>query len=928
MHTKTSTEIVRRRFVRGLATGLLLTQPALQMFAQNTAPASAPAADDPAIMLDKFEVTAGFAGSLAAAAESKQQNKAIVEVIMAEDIGKLPDVSIADSLTRLTGLTTQRTNGRSQAISIRGLTGDFSTGMLNGREQVSTSLNRSVEYDQYPAELLNGVVVYKTAAANLTGQGLAGTVDLQTVRPLDKGRRTIALNGYYEWTEYGQLTPGADDKGQRFNVSYIDQFNNGTVGVAVGFSHSSKPFEGEQFQAWGYPTDSAGNFMIGGTKSYVRTSNLDRDGLMAVLEYKPNDNVHSVVDVYTSEFEELQLLRGMEIPMAFWSSAVLQPGYTVSGGLITNSTLTNIQPVVRNDTFRRTDDLFAIGWNLKMNQKGAWPITFDAGYSKVDRRDTNIETWSGIGFRGTPTTTADSVTVRLSPGEIPQIKTTKEYASGSGMAISDPQGWGPSTLPGGGMYGYFKEFAAKDEMGQFQLSTRHDFGHELLKDVEFGVSYTERYKRDGEKPSGFLHRTTNTPGTIPLPASIGTTSMDFMGLGRIYAYDALAAWNAGVFGFTENRDTGIVANRFEINESISRAYAQLNLDTKWGNLPVSGNLGVQVIGVDQESTGWAASGTALNRTTQGDKYTDVAPSLNLVFQPRDRTFVRFSVARQIARPRMHDMRAGRTWSYSPALASSTSLSQSPWSGGGGNPLLRPWKSDSIDLSLEQYFTDNRGYISLAGFVKDLKNFIYQQNTVADFTGYPVSAGPEPALRRGIISAPANGDGGKIQGVELTISLASELISDSIRGFGLIVGGAYTDSSVKPWGPTGGDAPIAGLSRKVTNATFYYERHGFSARVSHRYRSENRQYITTFGVPNLSGDVSPNGGFSVAQPESVFDAQVSYSLQSGALKGLTFYLQGYNLTDEPLVTYNNGDPRQVINYQQYGASYSAGVSYKF
>lgn len=923
MHTNNSTDIVRRRLLCGLATGLLLAQPAL--YGQQTTPAST---TEPVVMLEKFEVVAGFAGSLAAATEAKQNNKAIVEVIMAEDIGKLPDVSIADSLTRLTGLTTQRTNGRSQAISIRGLTGDYSTGMLNGREQVSTGLNRAVEFDQYPAELLNSVVVYKTAAANLVGQGLAGTIDLQTVKPLDRGQRTIAVNAYYEWTEYGKLTPGADDKGQRFNLSYVDQFADGKLGLAIGISHSSKPFEGEQFQAWGYPRDAQGNFALGGTKSYVRTSNLDRDGIMAVLEYKPNENIHSIVDVYTSDFEENQLMRGMEIPLAFWSSATLQPGYTTSGGLITRATLTNIMPVIRNDNFRRTDDLFAIGWNLKLNQKGAWPVEFDAGYSKVTRRDYNIETWSGISFRGTPFTTADSVTVNLSPGSIPRITTTREYASGAGMQISDPQGWGPSSLPGGGMYGYHKEFRARDELGQFRLTTHRALDGEMFNSVEFGVSYTERYKRDGENPSNFVNRANNIVGGIPLPPSVGTTDFSFMGLGRIYAYDPFLAWNSGVFGFTPNRDTGIVANRFEILERINRAYAQLNIDTKWGNLPVTGNLGVQVINVDQKSSGFAASGNTLNAVSQGDRYTDIAPSLNLVFQPQERLFVRFSAARQLARPRMHDMRAGRTWGYNPALATSTDLSRSPWSGGGGNPKLRPWKSDSLDLSLEQYFPDNRGYIAASAFYKKLNNFIYEQNTLGDFTGFPVSAGPAPALRQGIISAPANGDGGKIQGLELTLSLPSELFSEAIRGFGVVIGGAYTDSSIKPWGPRGGDAPISGLSRKVANATLYYERKGFSARVSQRYRSENRQYITTFGVPNLSGDVNPHGGFSVALPETVVDAQVSYNLQSGPLKGLTIYLQGYNLTDEPLVTYNNNDPRQVINFQQYGASYSAGFSYKF
>ena len=147
---------------------------------------------DEVVTLEAFTVTSGFSGSLAAAAEIKQKQNLISEVVAAEDIGKLPDVSIAESLTRLPGLTTQRLNGRAQAIVIRGLNGDFSTALLNGREQVSAGAGRSVEFDQYPAELLSGVQVYKSTDASLVGQGLAGTVDMQTVRPLAHGRRTVA----------------------------------------------------------------------------------------------------------------------------------------------------------------------------------------------------------------------------------------------------------------------------------------------------------------------------------------------------------------------------------------------------------------------------------------------------------------------------------------------------------------------------------------------------------------------------------------------------------------------------------------------------------------------------------------------------------------------------------------------------------------
>ena len=123
-------------------------------------------------MIEEIVVT-GFRQSLQNAMEIKRDSELIVEAISADEFGKLPDNSIAEALTRLTGLAGQRLNGRQQVISIRGLAPDFSTALLNGRQQVSAGDNRGVEFDQYPSELLSEVVVYKTPAASLTGQGLA-----------------------------------------------------------------------------------------------------------------------------------------------------------------------------------------------------------------------------------------------------------------------------------------------------------------------------------------------------------------------------------------------------------------------------------------------------------------------------------------------------------------------------------------------------------------------------------------------------------------------------------------------------------------------------------------------------------------------------------------------------------------------------------
>jgi iron complex outermembrane receptor protein len=138
-------------------------------------------------------VVTGLRRGLADSISIKRRETSIVEAVSAEDIGKLPDVSIAESIARLPGLAAQRVNGRAQVISIRGLAPDFTTTLLNGRQQASSGDNRAVEFDQYPSELLSGVVIYKTPDAEVSGMGLSGTADLRTVRPLTFGDRAVAV---------------------------------------------------------------------------------------------------------------------------------------------------------------------------------------------------------------------------------------------------------------------------------------------------------------------------------------------------------------------------------------------------------------------------------------------------------------------------------------------------------------------------------------------------------------------------------------------------------------------------------------------------------------------------------------------------------------------------------------------------------------
>jgi iron complex outermembrane receptor protein len=189
---------------------------------------------------DDAIVVTGFRASIDSSAAQKKSNTSIVEVVSSEDLGKLPDLSIAESLSRLPGLATQRLDGRANVVSIRGLAPDFTTTLLNGREQVSAGNNRGVELDQYPTELLNGAVVYKTPDAKLIGQALGGTIDMKMIRPIAYGKQQVVVTARGEINDLGKLNPDVSNKGYRANIFYVDQ-NRKSAGTLGAIRTSTRP---------------------------------------------------------------------------------------------------------------------------------------------------------------------------------------------------------------------------------------------------------------------------------------------------------------------------------------------------------------------------------------------------------------------------------------------------------------------------------------------------------------------------------------------------------------------------------------------------------------------------------------------------------------------------------------------------------------
>ena len=912
----------RARLMSGAATGLalLLTTTGLA-HAQDKA---APAADT----VEEITVT-GIRASIENAIALKKSSSSIVEAISAEDIGKLPDISIAESLARLPGLTAQRLDGRAQSISIRGLGPDYNTVLLNGREQVSTGDNRGVEFDQYPSEILSGVLVYKTPDAALIGQGLAGTADLQTIRPLKYGKKVLSANARYEFNSEDKLNPDAKDKGHRLSATFVDQFMNDTLGVAVAVSDISTPTQSRRFNAWGYPNVSSGGpLVIGGAKPYVQSNNLKRTGVIGVLEYSPTDKFHTSLDLYYSKFREKQILRGIELPL-FWSSATLQPGYTAKDGLITNGVYSGVKGVMRNDLNTRHTTLKSAGWNIAYDTDNGWTLAADLSHSDAKRTDVIFESYAGTGPNGSGAT--DTMTFNTTPGAGTTFGSTLDYTNSTLFMLTDPQGWGAGAAGGAlTQAGFYNTPSIKDELNAVRLSAQRDLTWGPINKVEFGYNASRREKSK-EVHESFLtfggRIADGAPQSRPIPkeALLGTVSLNLIGIKAMLAYDPTYLLKNGYYTLIADQNPAVQTRNWAVKEDVQIAYAKFNIDSTVGSIPVTGNTGLQVVYTDQSSTGTRVNPADTAHPANndgGDKYTYVLPSLNLTFDLSNETFLRFGAARTLARARMDELRASQSFNMNAGNLTSTDPNNSYFSTDGGNPELRPYIADGVDVSLEKYF-GRSAYISAAGYYKKLSNFVNSNSShLEDFSAFkPLLSPAQQALlgtTQGVAKGPENGKGGYIRGIELSASIQGDIFYEPLRNFGLIISGSYTDSSVK----LDDNSPaidMPGLSKKVINTTFYYENNGFNARISNRYRSKFLGEVAGLSAARI---------YRTVDTESVLDAQLGYEFRQGPLDGLSILLQANNITDEPFKTYENGDPRRTIDYQKYGTTYMVGVSYRF
>ena len=925
----------------GASSQALAAALALAAFAAPAAAQDVPAAD-PAQSADtqgEDIVITGIRASLASSAAIKRDQAMIVDSISSEDIGKLPDVSIADSLARLPGVTAQRLEGRDQRLSIRGLGPDFSTTLLNGREQVTVGDNRGVEYDQYPSEFFKTVNVYKSADASLVAAGIAGTVDLRMLRPLDS-KTAFVVSARGQMNEKDKLNPDGSRYGYRASATYVGKFAGDTLGIAIGLSAQSTPTQIERYAAWGFPTEPAagGNLFLGGAKPYVQSNVLKRYGGVATVEWEPSENFHSTFDALYSHFEETQRLRGIEFPIAptWGSNAVIQPGFTVEDGLVTEATLTNVVAVQRNDYNKRTAKNLSLGWNNDLRLSDTIHFVVDASWSRATRTDFLLETYSGTGYNQSGA--KDTIRISHNSDGTYDIVPTLDYTNTGIISLTDPRGWGFNGTQTVVQAGFLNRPDFTDDLKALRASFNGEIDGSIFKRWEIGANYSRREKQSRYKsyflcpPGGGTNCTvaSGTPLSFAVPADAvldEQVSLDYLGVPAMLTYDPMKVYGLLNQVF-DNRPDSLVRDNV-ITEKVLTGYAKLAIDGTVGGKALKGSLGFQVVHTKQGSSGQIAAlqaGVVTASPVEGEtSYTNFLPSATFSVELDDGFFIKLGAAQTMVRPRLDQERITQAVSVDFSKIGLGSLPQnSPFSSNGGNFELKPYKSGNIDVSFEKYFPGG-GYLALTGFYKHLTDFVDPNNSVLyDFSAL-LSVLP-PAQRAivvaqnaqfGLVKAPANTGRGEILGVEATASLPFSVFSQSLDGFGIFASGSYVDSKIV----YADNSPVTlpGQSKWIGSGTAYFEKNGFQARATYRWRDEF--------LAELAG-LSANPEYRTGKAEGVLDAQIGYEFQSGPLTGLSILAQAKNITDAPFVTTEAGDTRLAREYQRYGRDYYLGLTYKF
>ncbi len=893
-----------------VATGLVVSMNAQ---AQDAAAAQPGQATE----LDTVVVT-GIRGSIEKALDVKRDAKSHVEVVTAEDIGKLPAKNVADTLRELPGVNISSSSAseggfdEADRVSMRGTSPGLTQTLVNGHNigtgdwfvlsQVQT-VGRSVSYSLLPSEIVDQVVVHKGSEAKLVEGGSAGSVDIITRRPLQYADNFTATGSL--GAVYSDL-PGKTDP----QVSALFNWKNdaGTIGVMVqGFSEERHLRRDGQEVVGGYgqiAADSAAalaNPQLAGAYypnllgAVLFEQERKRTGGVLDIEVKAGDNLTLNLNAFASKLEADNYNRNYML----WTSHALGNGATfanavVQNGVITSGTL-NPDGTANDGAYGVYDMISRPGAKSSSNY-----VALDADWRASDSLGFKFQLGTSKGKGSSPTQDVLETGIGQGAG-----------ASWAMHGINEVIDWnlgGNNTaanhLPNAGWIFGGQGIDVSDKEDWFAADGEYGFTGGVLASLDFGVRYSEHERKNDFEIAQGPNWATDWQNIANYPTDAAHYPGDFgNGIGGsvpsgiwYYTPEQLAAINAE-FANRNNPERFYFSDVYGVKEKVSAAYVQANFEgERW-----SGNVGLRYVKTDgtirynqalpvASGIPGAITGSAFGDylpVTVDNSYNKLLPSVNLKLDLDDNVVARIAASKTMTRP-----------DYS-ALAGSLSLDDLTHTGSGGNPQLDPLISTNFDVALEWYYAP-RALLSASLYSMHLKDYVgfgtttiaYKDQAASHETGTDVYSDY-------LVSVPVNTDG-KVTGLELNWQ---QPIGE---WFGVSANYTRANSS------TEGGKPLNGTSRNTYNVAGYFENDTFSARVAYSFREA------------FYAGVSRTDAFY----EDDFGT-VSASLNYKATDWLTISLDGLNLND-PIKSYYTKTAAGVLPYAMYsnGRQYYLNFRFKF
>ncbi len=866
--------------------------------AQDSAPAATstkPGEEEP-VVLGEY-VVAGVRTSLIQAQEIKQNSIQLVDSIVAQDIGKLPDNTVADALQRVPGIQVARDNGEVNSVVIRGLP-DLGT-TLNGHE-IFTGTGRGVALQDIPAELVAGVDVYKSNTPEQIEGGIAGLIDIRLRRPFDFKGFEVAGGGR---GIYGKYADKMSWTGSALLSNRWKLAGGGEFGVLLSASMSRYHFMDQRvFNFLWEPVDAPGGTITPGQSkivlpvtagSLITPGDRKRSGYNLSLQWRPTSELELYSDFLFTGYRnkhDVHFFIGFPRFGAFQTVNLVSGTNVVKSEVTTNNFHLNSTQAFQD----RTDSYQAVAgakWT-----KDRLKLSTEAVYN-----------WSSFKNRGV---IVDVQYVAPSTFTFDLNNDSGTNVSISGGDIKDPNNfrlWGLFDNHG---YATSKETAWKAD-ADYQL------GQGVLTNIKVGVRVSDRDAKSRQTSQNDIAPAAGR-GQTPTASIPGFGSLAPDGLFSKSEFGA-SNWYAGnpdflrdhvdvirpLFGQPTSEPGFNPTQNFTDTEKTYGGYVQAGYKIDAGQYPLEGLVGVRAVKTDQDLVGNLASGAPVN----GSKgQWDVLPVINGRLRLQQNLIFRFSAGRTVTRPNFADL------SPVVSLFGSTTTGGALGTGSGGNPDLRSVRSDNYDISLEYYFAKS-SYVSLTPFYRSIDGYVQTFASVETIGG-----------QQYIVTRPRNSGKGHLDGAELTYQHFPEFSSSILQGFGWQTNFTYIEGNTQASDPTSTanpapfvDLPYAQVSKYSYNVVAIYERGGFSTRLAYNWRGS---YIDTFNGPN-----SPTSGIRTIHVKAT--DRMDFSASYAVTKNLTITFDATNLLNQKYKDYF-GDNSALYprDSRLYDRTYELGVRYRY